>query len=205
LEKNVLNDTGSYVEADGKTLSLQQAITAGKMKHIDIKIDGKREASDTFNSITKTESGKKVKAVSTTRVKSPTSPSSEWETVTITVEPADKGFSQIRNDIIQRRSKMSFAKDSVEQTIGCLKHSLKETTKSTSSKESSEQIKRSSRNTVASSIDTRDIKVVKGEERFICSLDSLELVDLVVSFSECLRQPIVCSTESFAKDILDRR
>merc|ERR1712061_67711 len=62
-------------------------------------------------------------------LKSPTSPTAGWETVQIKVQPADKGFSEIRDDIIQRRSKMSMAKESIDHSLDCLKHSLKETEK----------------------------------------------------------------------------
>ena len=62
-------------------------------------------------------------------LKSPISPTTPggWETVQIKVEPADKGFSEIRDDIIQRRSKMSQAKESIDESLVNLKTSLKET------------------------------------------------------------------------------
>ena len=175
LENNVLTKSGSYITSDGKTISLQQAMRTGKLKYFgDVKVSTRQEKS-VHTAANKTEGLRKAK-LSSERIenvvnlspssKSPSSPTPPgWETVQIKVEPADKGFSEIRNDIIQRRSKLSMTKDSVEQSMGNLKNSMNESNKSQTNSKICNEIKRASRNSLTNSIDTRDINVVKGEER----------------------------------------
>ena len=176
LEHNVLTKTGNYILSDGKTMTFQQAMKSGKLKHFaSVKRSSRQEQQSHTSTSGKTEIGRKAKLSSersekvnrSPSLKSPTSPlpPGGWETVQIKVEPADSGFSQIRDDIIQRRSKLSQAKESIDQSIGGLKHSLRETNKTQTNSKTTSEIKRSSRNSVANSIDKGDIKVVKGEER----------------------------------------